>query len=95
MLSLLGITFVASLSGEVLLKGVIAGGLGLFLSTVGLCPMSSVQRFTFGQMFLWDGIGLVPITIGFFAIPEHHRPGGARHKHRRGQVASWAASWKG
>jgi putative tricarboxylic transport membrane protein len=70
MLSLLGITFVASLSGEVLLKGVIAGGLGLFLSTVGLCPMSSVQRFTFGQMFLWDGIGLVPITIGFFAIPE-------------------------
>jgi TctA family transporter len=70
MLSVLGITFVASLSGEVLLKGVIAGGLGLFLSTVGLCPMSSVQRFTFGQMFLWDGIGLVPITIGFFAIPE-------------------------
>ena len=70
MLALLGITFVASLSGDVLLKGVIAGGIGLFLSTVGLCPMSSVQRYTFGQTFLWDGVGLVPITIGFFAIPE-------------------------
>jgi putative tricarboxylic transport membrane protein len=70
MLSLLGITFVASLSGKVLLKGMIAGGIGLFLSTVGLCPMSSVQRYTFGQTFLWDGVGLVPITIGFFAIPE-------------------------
>jgi putative tricarboxylic transport membrane protein len=70
MLAILGITFVASLSGEVLLKGLITGGLGLFLSTVGLCPMSSIQRYTFGQLFLWDGIGLVPITIGFFAIPE-------------------------
>jgi putative tricarboxylic transport membrane protein len=70
MLALLGITFVASLSGEALLKGMIAGGIGLFLSTVGLCPMSSIQRYTFGQTFLWDGVGLVPITLGFFAIPE-------------------------
>jgi len=70
MLALLGITFVASLSSRTLLKGLIAGGLGLFLATIGLCPMSSIQRFTFGQIFLWDGIGLVPITIGLFAIPE-------------------------
>jgi len=70
MLSLLGITFVASLSGGNLLKGMISGGIGLFLATVGLCQMSGVQRYTFGQTFLWDGVGLVPITIGFFAIPE-------------------------
>lgn len=70
MLAVLGITFVASLSGEVVLKGLITGGIGLFLATVGLCPMSGIQRFTFGQIFLWDGVGLVPITIGFFAIPE-------------------------
>lgn len=70
MLALLGITFVAALSGEDLLKGLIAGGIGLFLATIGLFPMSGIQRHTFGQIFLWDGIGLVPITIGFFAIPE-------------------------
>jgi TctA family transporter len=70
MLALLGITFVASLSGTDVLKGLIAGGLGLFVATVGLDPVSGIQRFTFGQTFLWDGIGLVPITIGFFAIPE-------------------------
>ncbi|HUL32006.1 MAG TPA: tripartite tricarboxylate transporter permease [Thermodesulfobacteriota bacterium] len=70
MLSLLGITFVASLSGTDIIKGLISGGLGLFVATVGLDPVSSIQRFTFGQTFLWDGIGLVPITIGFFAIPE-------------------------
>lgn len=70
MLAILGITFVASLSGEDLLKGIIAGGIGMFLATIGLCPVSGIQRYTFGQTFLWDGVGLVPITIGFFAIPE-------------------------
>ena len=70
MLALLGITFVASLSGEALVKGLAAGCLGLWFATIGLAPVSAVQRYTFGQLFLWDGIGLVPVTIGFFAIPE-------------------------
>src|ERR1700757_2993601 len=70
MLSLLGITFVASLSGEDVLKGMVSGGIGLMLATIGLDPISGIQRYTFGQLFLWDGIGLVPITIGFYAIPE-------------------------
>ena len=70
MLSLLGITFVASLSGENQLKGIISGGLGLMLATIGLDPIAGIQRYTLGQLFLWDGIGLVPVTIGFYAIPE-------------------------
>src|SRR5919204_4705713 len=70
MLAVLGITFVASLSGEAILKGLVAGCLGLWLATIGLDPVSGTQRYTFGQLFLWDGIGLVPVTIGFFAIPE-------------------------
>ncbi len=71
MVTMMGLTFVSSLGGEgTLLKGLIAAGIGLFLSTIGLSPMASIKRFTFGFLFLWDGIGLVPITIGFFAIPE-------------------------
>jgi len=70
MLALLGVTFVAALSGEAVLKGIISGGLGLMLATIGLDPISGIQRFTFGQLFLWDGVGLVPVTIGFYAIPE-------------------------
>ncbi len=70
MLSLLGITFVAALSGEAVLKGIVSGGIGLMLATIGLDPISGIQRYTFGQLFLWDGIGLVPVTIGFYAIPE-------------------------
>ncbi|HKY08009.1 MAG TPA: tripartite tricarboxylate transporter permease, partial [Candidatus Binatia bacterium] len=70
MLAILGISFVAALSGEDVLKGIISGGIGLMLATIGLDPISGIQRYTFGQLFLWDGIGLVPITIGFYAIPE-------------------------
>ena len=70
MLAILGISFVAALSGEDILKGMVSGGIGLMLATIGLDPISGIQRYTFGQLFLWDGIGLVPITIGFYAIPE-------------------------
>ncbi len=70
MMSLLGVTFVVSLSGGNLLKGLIAGGLGFSFAMIGLDPISSIQRYTFGQTFLWDGIGLVPVTVGLFAIPE-------------------------
>lgn len=70
MLSLLGITLVASLSKRALIKGLIAGGIGLMLSTVGVDPNAGIQRYTFGQLFLWDGVGLVPVTLGLFAIPE-------------------------
>ena len=70
MLALLGITFVAALSGEDPLKGLVSGALGLLLATVGLDPVSGIERYTLGQLFLWDGIGLVPVTIGLFAIPE-------------------------
>ncbi len=70
MLAILGLTFVASLSGEAVLKGLVAAGIGLLFATIGLDPVAGTERYTFGQLFLWDGIGLVPITIGFFAIPE-------------------------
>lgn len=70
MLAILGLTFIAALSGGALLKALLAAGIGLFLATVGLDPQTGIQRFTFGQVFLWDGLGLIPITMGFFAIPE-------------------------
>ncbi|MBI2210300.1 MAG: tripartite tricarboxylate transporter permease [Deltaproteobacteria bacterium] len=77
MLAILGITFVASLSGGNIVKGLTAGCFGLALATVGLDPIRAVPRFTFenvlGQnisLFLWDGVALVSVTIGLFAIPE-------------------------
>jgi TctA family transporter len=77
MLALLGITFVASLSGENVPKGLVAGGFGLVLAMIGLDPIESVPRFTLegllgenNSLFLWDGVALVSVTVGLFAIPE-------------------------
>jgi TctA family transporter len=69
-LGLLGITFVASLSGSSKIKGALSGGMGLMLSMVGLDPQLSIPRYTLGQIGLWDGLSIVPVTVGLFAIPE-------------------------
>lgn len=77
MLAILGITFVASLSGGNLLKGLTSGCFGLALATVGLDPIRGIPRYTLEgvlsqdtSLFLWDGVSLVSVTIGLFAIPE-------------------------
>src|SRR6185437_2877135 len=70
MFSMLGIAFLASLTGGSVTKGLVAACLGLLFALVGLDPISSTERYTFGNLYLWDGIGLVPATLGLFAIPE-------------------------
>ncbi|MFQ5683566.1 MAG: tripartite tricarboxylate transporter permease [Candidatus Binatia bacterium] len=70
MLAILGITFIVSLSGESLLKGLQAAGIGLLLATVGVDPQTGVLRYTLGTLYLWDGLSLIPVVIGLFAIPE-------------------------
>jgi putative tricarboxylic transport membrane protein len=70
MLALLGIYLIVPLSGAAPLKGVIAGGLGLLISTVGLDPQSGAPRLTFGRLFLWDGIGIATVSLAMYAIPE-------------------------
>jgi TctA family transporter len=73
MLAIVGIAFISSLSGQgsrALLRGVLAGLLGLLVAMVGDDPQAGIQRFTFGQLYLWGGLDLVPVLVGFFAIPE-------------------------
>jgi TctA family transporter len=70
MLTILGITFVSALSSGQIVKGLIMSGVGFVLATIGLDPQTGVQRYTMGQITLWDGIGLVAIAVGLFAIPE-------------------------
>jgi len=64
------LTFIAALSGKSLLKGLIAGIFGIFLSTVGLDPESATPRLTFGMIELWDGVPLVAATVGMLAFTE-------------------------
>ncbi|MFC1815884.1 tripartite tricarboxylate transporter permease, partial [Thermodesulfobacteriota bacterium] len=70
MLVFMGICFIAILGQDSPGKGLVAGGLGLLLSLVGLHEVSGVPRYTFGTLYLWDGIRLVPLALGLFAIPE-------------------------
>jgi TctA family transporter len=70
MLTLLGLSFIISLSGKNLLKGFIMAAFGFLLAMVGLDPQSSIQRFTFGQLYLWEGINVVPVVVGLFGGAE-------------------------
>lgn len=69
-IGLLGLTCVAGISGDSLLKGVIAATLGLILGVVGMDPMVGSFRFTFGNIYFMGGIALIPALVGLFAITE-------------------------
>ena len=70
MLTVLGLSFIVSLAGRNLVKGFLMAAFGLLLAMVGLDPQSSIQRFTFGQLYLWEGIGIVPVVVGLFGGAE-------------------------
>ncbi|MDR3244238.1 MAG: tripartite tricarboxylate transporter permease [Elusimicrobiota bacterium] len=70
MLAIFGLTIIGGISGSNPLKGLIAGMFGLILCTVGLDPITSAQRFTFGNINLYGGLSLIPVLIGLFALSE-------------------------
>lgn len=69
-LTFVGITFIAVLGEKSFIKSLISGGLGLMVAMVGLDPVTSSTRFTFGQLYLWDGIDLIAVVVGMFAFAE-------------------------
>ncbi|UUX51206.1 tripartite tricarboxylate transporter permease [Nisaea acidiphila] len=69
-LVLFALTITASLSGENLMKGMIAGALGLFIGTVGEDEVNGVARFTFGVDDLESGFSFLPVLIGLFAFSQ-------------------------
>lgn len=66
----IALTMVATVSGDDMLKGLIATSIGVVVAMVGLDPMSGTQRFTFGVTELLGGVALVPLLIGMFALSE-------------------------
>jgi putative tricarboxylic transport membrane protein len=65
-----GLSMVAVLSGSAPLKGLTAACLGLMLAMIGSDSQSDTLRWTFGALYLWDHLPLVPVTLGIFALPE-------------------------
>lgn len=69
-LTILGLTFVITLAGKQLIKGFIMVSIGLLVALVGVDPQVGIERFTFGQLYLWDGINLIAIVVGLFGGAE-------------------------
>ncbi|MGI6635676.1 MAG: tripartite tricarboxylate transporter permease [Christensenellales bacterium] len=72
-LGLLGLSAIASMATKDWKKALFSGCVGVLISTVGLDYFSGVERFTFGQNWLADGIGFVPVMIGSYAFAEVYR----------------------
>lgn len=70
MLVLFSLTIVASVSGDSMIKGLIAAAVGFMFGTVGLDPMMATPRFTFGEITMLNGISLMAMLIGLFAVSE-------------------------
>lgn len=69
-LGVFGLAIVANLVGKDPLKGIISALIGLVAFVVGLDVLTGAPRLTLGTTTLMDGLGLVPMLIGFFAIAE-------------------------
>ena len=67
-LAVFGLTIIASLSSDNLLKGFLIMFLGLFLKTIGLDGFTGEERYTFGVPKLMDGLSFIPALIGLFAM---------------------------
>ena len=64
------LTITVSLSGDNMIKGLIAGLLGLFAACVGEDEINGVARFAFGSDHIRQGFAFLPVLIGLFAFSQ-------------------------
>jgi len=69
-LTVFGLVTISFASRGNQLKGLAGGCIGVLLSLIGYSTVFAVERHTFGSYYLWDGVQLVPLVIGLFAISE-------------------------
>lgn len=69
-LAVFGLSIIAFISGKSMAKGLICGGIGVLLSTVGIDKTSGLSRFTFGKLQLYSGLTMMAVLLGTFAISQ-------------------------
>jgi len=69
-LMLLAFTTVSAVLGESRLRGIMSLLLGLALGLVGIDTQTGQARFTLGIPALLDGVGVVLVVVGLFAVGE-------------------------
>ena len=91
-LAIIGITLISALAGKMLVQGLIVGCFGWLIGMIGLDPQTGVQRFTFNQLFLWDGFDVISGVLALYALPEMMQLGRGRGRDRRRSEEIAAAS---
>ena len=69
-LVLFGLSTICGLGERSMVRGLVAGVLGLMLVIIGLDPIDGVARLTFGTVELQQGVNLLVGMIGLFAVPQ-------------------------
>ena len=69
-IAIMALSLLALASGGQILKGIFLGGIGLLLSFIGSDPITAQARFTFGSLYLQDGLPLAPVVLGLFALSQ-------------------------
>ena len=98
-LGILGLSVVASLTEGSLVKGFMAGIIGLMIATVGGDPQTGVMRFTFDRPELMSGIPPILVMVGVFAVSELLVQSGLPAWDRTGRgtrvkLPSWKLIWR-
>ena len=68
--AIFGLSVIASVSGKSIIKGLISGGMGILLSTIGLDSVSGLVRFSFGNLRLYNGVKMLSVLLGVYAIAQ-------------------------
>jgi putative tricarboxylic transport membrane protein len=66
----IGVFIISIIGRGSMLKGLISGGLGMVIGLIGYSEVTGMPRATFGWVEIYDGIPIIPLTLGLFAVPE-------------------------
>jgi putative tricarboxylic transport membrane protein len=69
-LALFGLSIITSISGNSIVKGLMAAAIGILLSLVGIDGITGFPRFTFQNVNMLNGLSFIPIMIGLFALSQ-------------------------
>lgn len=69
-LAIFGLSIITSISGNSIVKGLMAAGIGILISLVGIDGITGFPRFTFGNVNMLNGLSFIPIMIGLFALSQ-------------------------
>ena len=70
MIAIMGLSFVAAFARGSAIKASIAGALGLLVSYIGFHDGTGALRYTGGNLYFWQGINIIPVMMGLFALTE-------------------------